>query len=398
MAGERILIVDDSPEIVDFLLAILKPRGYVLSATGDGKDGLTRAVYEAPDLVLLDLNLPSMSGISILEALHQRKLDTPVIVMTFHGSESVVSRALRLGARGYLVKPFEVDDILAAIERVLREERDRRTQDLFDDDLAGLQPACVMDASVFAAYVAELSTMVSRQDLLKKLTEVMLPVAAAQVGAIFLRNGGSGLVLAGLREEGAYRTDVNVSDGHANSVMRSRQPSYVLASSEPPTFARQLGMPVRSLLYVPVASRGRVMGVLCAGYDQQSQEPTAEIENWLVALGQYAALLLESFQLRHAMRRSIPAKKVYDVLNLVMRRAVKPLQVLWRADEMLSSRPDSATAAKLAQQAKVIATVLSVFKDIATPDSAIFIGVASVTAIEKELDARLAPVAKVKGE
>jgi hypothetical protein len=225
--------------------------------------------------------------------------------------------------------------------------------------------------------------------MVSKLTEVVLPVAAASASAIFLRNSDANLTLAGVREGNAYRADVDVSDGHANLVLRNHQPSYVLASSQPPTFTVQLGMSVHALLYVPVASRDRVVGVLCVGYDQRDREPTAEIENWLIALGQYAALLMESLQLRRVVRRSIPAKKVYDVLNLVMRQAVKPLQVLWRADASAAAQVDNVVSTNLARQAKVIATLFSVLKDIATPDNAIFIGTASFATIEKELNTRL---------
>ena len=393
MAGEHILIVDDSPEIVDFLLAILRPIGYTLSWTGDGKDGLTKAIYEKPDLVLLDLNLPSMSGISILEALHQRNLDTPVIVMTFHGSESVVTRALRLGARGYLVKPFEVDDILAAIERVFREERERRVQALYDEDLAELQPGFAMDVAGFVPLVSNLSAATSRQDLLTQLTEVALHVAGADVSAVFLRKDSrSSLSLAAIRRGETCRSDVSIGDSHAAGVMRGGQPSYIRGSAEPPTFAMQLGISVHSLLYVPIVLRERVTGVLSVGYLQQSQEPTVEIQNWLIALGNYAVLLLDNIRLRRVLRKSIPVQRVYGVLNLFVRRLWKPLQALWKADETLSAQSENTVAAPLMRQVRIIATLLSVFKEVASPDSRIYIGTVQTAAIEKELNRRLAAI------
>lgn len=393
MAGESILIVDDSPEIVDFLVALLKPLGYVLSWTGDGREGLTKAIYEKPDLVLLDLNLPGISGIAILEALHQRGLDTPVIVMTFHGSESVVTRALRLGARGYLVKPFEVDDILAAIERVLREERERRVQDLYDDDLDMLQPEFVMDVGAFTSLVSNLTAAPSQHDMLAQLTEAVLHITGAAVGGVFLREGsGSGLILAAVRYQGTFRSDARLSDGHAESVMRSGQPSYILGSAEPPTFAVQLGIPVHSLLYVPVALRERVLGVLSVGYVEQNQELTGEIQSWLIVLGNYAALLLDNMRVRQVLHKSIPVQRVRDVLNLFVHHAAKPLRALWRADEALSAQSENAAVLALARQVKIIATLLSVLKESASSNSPIYFGTAQVAAIEKEIEARLARI------
>jgi len=399
MAGERILIVDDSAEIIDFLQAILYPLGYVLSWSGDGKEGLTKAIYESPDLVLLDLNLPSMSGISILEALHNRHVQTPVVMMTFHGAESVVSRALQLGARGYLIKPFEVDEIIAVIERVLREERERREPDFFDDDddtLAALQsePEPVMDAAAFAAYVAVLSTATSQQEVLAKLTEVAMSIARADVSALFLRDGVA-LTLVVVRDGETLGTTAPVSDSHAEGVLRDGQPVYILSAATPPTFAAQLGVDAYSLLYVPVALRERVVGVLCVGYRDPSGAPTSETEIWLIALGSYVALSLENARLRGMLRKSLPVQKVHDVFNLLMRRAVKPLQSLWKAGELLGAHAENqAIGEMLSRQAQTIAAFLSIARDIATPDSGIFIGTATVSTIEKEIDVRLGALSK----
>jgi CheY-like chemotaxis protein len=70
MAGERILIIDDGIEISSFLVDLLGPLGYRLSTARMGDQGLAKVLRERPDLVLLDLNMPGMSGIEVLEALH----------------------------------------------------------------------------------------------------------------------------------------------------------------------------------------------------------------------------------------------------------------------------------------------------------------------------------------
>ena len=82
MPRERILIIDDSARIAGFLTDVLKPLGYALLTAATGKDGLARAMAGPPDLIMLDLNLPDMTGLQVLQSLRQRNCHSPVIMMT----------------------------------------------------------------------------------------------------------------------------------------------------------------------------------------------------------------------------------------------------------------------------------------------------------------------------
>ena len=131
MAGERVLVVDDSPENIEFIVDyVLKPNGYIPSTAHDGVEGLRKAHREHPDLILLDLNMPRLTGIEVLETLQNEGLQIPVILMTFHGSETLVVTGFRLGIKDYLLKPFQVEEMLDAIERALTEGRLRRERDV----------------------------------------------------------------------------------------------------------------------------------------------------------------------------------------------------------------------------------------------------------------------------
>jgi len=106
--GERILIIEDNEDIVTFLADnILHPHGYDTLISRDGQDGLQRALEETPDLILLDLNLPRMTGLEVLKVLQKRGSDIPVILMTFYGSEEIAVESFRLGVKNYIVKPFK---------------------------------------------------------------------------------------------------------------------------------------------------------------------------------------------------------------------------------------------------------------------------------------------------
>jgi DNA-binding response OmpR family regulator len=124
MAGETLLIVDDSREIRNLLDEdILSPMGFSVHTAPDGKAGLDLAVRCRPDLILLDMNMPCISGLEMLAALRRTESTVPAILMTAYGSENVAIEAFRLGVRDYIVKPFTPEEILHSIDRALNESR-----------------------------------------------------------------------------------------------------------------------------------------------------------------------------------------------------------------------------------------------------------------------------------
>ncbi|MCX7683286.1 MAG: ATP-binding protein [Anaerolineae bacterium] len=130
MAGERVLVVDDSLLYRDLLVNhVLIPHGYVPLTAGDGESGLHLALQEQPDLIIMDMQMPGMTGLQMLEALHARGSEIPVILMTLHGSEELAVHAFRMGIRDYVVKPFDIEEMLAAMDRALTESRLRRERD-----------------------------------------------------------------------------------------------------------------------------------------------------------------------------------------------------------------------------------------------------------------------------
>src|SRR4030042_1382387 len=124
MAGERILIVDDDAGNVEFLRdSLLNPRGYSTLCASDGAEALRLALAEDPDLILLDVQMPKMDGIEVLQALRNQGREIPTILITAHGSEHVATQAFRLGARDYFPKPYKVADILEQVHKSLIEAR-----------------------------------------------------------------------------------------------------------------------------------------------------------------------------------------------------------------------------------------------------------------------------------
>ena len=136
MAGERVLVMDDSLVYRDLLVNhVLEPNGYVPLIAVDGEMGLQMALREAPDLVIIDLQMPKMTGIQVLEALHEAGSQIPVIMMTLHGSEDLAVQAFRLGLKDYVIKPFDIEEMLTSLDRALTEVRLRRERDALTQEL-----------------------------------------------------------------------------------------------------------------------------------------------------------------------------------------------------------------------------------------------------------------------
>jgi two-component system alkaline phosphatase synthesis response regulator PhoP len=131
----RILIVDDEPEMVRGLEDNLRYEGYQTLSARNGKEGLALALKEGPDLILLDVMMPEMSGWDVCRALREKGIDVPVIMLTARGEEVDRVLGLELGADDYVTKPFSLRELLARVRAVLRRPgpRQRAEQYTFGD-------------------------------------------------------------------------------------------------------------------------------------------------------------------------------------------------------------------------------------------------------------------------
>jgi len=115
----RILCVEDDPQMRTFLLAQLKARGFQAQAVSDGAQAIDMAAIFQPQLVLLDLSLPTLDGLAFLRRLREWS-GAPVIVLSARDEELVKIKALDEGADDYLTKPFSLNELLARVRRALQ--------------------------------------------------------------------------------------------------------------------------------------------------------------------------------------------------------------------------------------------------------------------------------------
>jgi two-component system alkaline phosphatase synthesis response regulator PhoP len=117
---KRVLLVEDEPGLLLTLTDRLSNEGYVVETASDGETGLHRAAGESFDLIILDVMLPRLNGFDVCRDLRQRGVSTPIIMLTARGQVVDKVIGLKLGADDYLTKPFEMIELLARIESLLR--------------------------------------------------------------------------------------------------------------------------------------------------------------------------------------------------------------------------------------------------------------------------------------
>jgi two-component system, OmpR family, copper resistance phosphate regulon response regulator CusR len=118
----RILVIEDEPRILDFVSRGLEAEGFSVLGARDGQEGLRLAEALGCDLVILDLLLPRLDGLSVLRTLEARQPSLPVVIVSARADLTTKLNGFGLGARDYLTKPFSFDELLARIRVHLRQE------------------------------------------------------------------------------------------------------------------------------------------------------------------------------------------------------------------------------------------------------------------------------------
>ena len=131
----RVLLVEDSKILQRTLTTALRRSGYAVDATGDGNEGLWYAEAHAYDVIILDLMLPGLDGLTILQRLRRQDRPTQVLLLTTKDTVEDRVRGLRTGADDYLIKPFALDELLARVQALCRRHYRKKAPRLSVGDL-----------------------------------------------------------------------------------------------------------------------------------------------------------------------------------------------------------------------------------------------------------------------
>lgn len=127
VAGERVLVADDDPPLRRMLERSLTADGFAVTVAADGPDTLIAAERSAPDVIVLDVAMPAIDGLSVCRRLRDRGLVTPILMLTARDAVADRVAGLEAGADDYLVKPFAIEELVARLRALIRRGRDERS-------------------------------------------------------------------------------------------------------------------------------------------------------------------------------------------------------------------------------------------------------------------------------
>lgn len=304
---EHILLVEDDPEISDLILRqSLQPLGYQVSHVRRASEAIRVAIQNSPDLIIIDLNLPDLSGKDLLIALSSQGIDTPMIVLAREGMESDIIQAFRLGASDYFCWPVREAEVLSAVERLLEQVRTRRNRQMLAEKLdqtnKELQRRLKELRTILAIGKAVTSTR-KQDELFEKVVEGAVYVAEADAGMLLIRedDGDEFILRAQKNLPISYKSRMNSAwdDGLNSLVAISKEPLEIHGEPLKRFKIAQLG---QAALVVPLKVRNEVAGLLTV--IRQEENPfNRNNQTLLEAVGDYASISLINLKLFQALKK-----------------------------------------------------------------------------------------------
>jgi len=302
VTGEKVLIVDDREDNLQFLGEyILASAGYSYITARDGLTGLQKALTEKPDLIIMDIRMPGLTGLEVLENLNQRGIKIPIILMTFHGSEETAVKAFRLGARDYVIKPFGADEMYQAMDRALSETRLRQEKNDLGKVLLRSNEQLtqrIKELNALFGIGKSVTSLLDLEKVLNRIVEAAVYLTQSEEGALLLVDEASGeLYMRAARNLGETYSRgfrLKVDDSIAGRVVQTGQPAMLHAQHGQPGFKIKTGYLVRSLLNVPLKTATKVIGVLCVDNRVSNRSFSSNDQYLLSAIGDWATIAIEN--------------------------------------------------------------------------------------------------------
>lgn len=296
---ERVLVIDDSQEIREFLTEyILKPKGFEVLSASNGLMGLEMAIAKEPDLMIVDQQMPRLTGLEVLEKLKERGIEIPAILATAHGSEETAVAAFRLGIRDYVIKPFDADEISDSVDKALREsrlarERDQLVQQLMESN-SQLQRRA-QELNVLYGVGKSVASSLDLEEVLHRVVEAAVYVVGAEEGSLMLLDEDQGeLYIRASKnlDSKAKSMRKRVSDSLAGKVLQTKR--AIAIGNDSQWKRTHTALLVKSLIYVPLILQNKPIGVL--GVTNRLKETSFDSNDTraLSALGGYATIAINN--------------------------------------------------------------------------------------------------------
>ncbi|MEW6239600.1 MAG: response regulator [Chloroflexota bacterium] len=342
--GERILLVESDPDISDLIARqALRPLGYQVDVVGDAASAIKKAAQTTPDLILANLNLPGLSAKDLLVALSSQGSQTPVIVMAAKGQEGAALQAFRLGASDALFWPARDAEVVASVERALKQVRERRARQKLDMQLQETNLELdrkVRELTSLLAIGKAVTSITDQRVLFQKIVDGALQVSIADIGWLLLRDEHTKAFLLtshrNLPEVWAKKMNEPLDDGISSLVALSGETLLIHGEPLQKFKVANLG---KSAAVVPIKVQNEVIGLMLVV--RKSARPFENVEQALLeAVADYASISLVNARLFRALEQTAESARngervqnallesIREALREEMQAAGYPLELL----------------------------------------------------------------------
>jgi signal transduction histidine kinase/DNA-binding response OmpR family regulator len=318
---ERVLLIEQDPDTSDLIARqTLQPLGFRVKAVESAGLALQEAVSFAPDVILVRLDLPGLSGKDFLAALSSQGVDVPVIVLAKMGMEGDVIQAFRLGATDYLRYPIREAEVVSAVERVLHQVRAKREREALAHQLHQANQELqrrVRELTTLLALGKAVASITNQRLLLDKIIEGAVFISEADTGWLLLREGRGKtyLLRAGRGMPASMKEKLNQpwDDGVSSLVALSGE---ALSIHGEPLKRFKISRFGQSALVVPVKIKQEVVGLLVVV--RKTDAPFGSTIQALVeAVADYASISLVNAHLFDALEdRARTLQKAVDLAGV----------------------------------------------------------------------------------
>ncbi len=307
--GERILIIETDPDISDLIgRQSLQPLGYQVTIVSDSGSAIKEALQSPPDLLLLNLNLPGLSGKDLLVALASQGIRLPMMVIAEKGQEGDIIQAFRLGATDVLFWPARDAEVVSAVERALRQTHETRARQKLDVQVKGMNDELQRRVRDLTSLLTIGKAIVSSPDqrmIFDRILESSLQIAEAEVAWFVLKDDKTKAFLLsahrGLPDAWSKKMGQPMDDGISSMVGLSGESLVMNGAALQKFKIAGLG---KSAGVIPLKMGGEVIGLLIIARKADTEISKASLV-LLEAVADYAAISLVNARLFHAVETNM---------------------------------------------------------------------------------------------
>ena len=306
---EKILVVDDEAVIRELLISYLKMEGYTVDCAGNGIEALTMLKKDTFNLVITDIKMPGMDGLTLMSKIKQQYPELIILVMTGHTTIETTLAAIKRGAYDYIMKPFKIGEIRVAIHNAL--DRFRLAQE--NTKLKEMMPLLQVSN--------ELSRTINLDDLLQLILTTALNHTGATRGSLMMLDENRELAIkasVGIEESIVRKSRVKLGEGISGSVAADRKPVLITDVSKHPLFAKLsqhfseksflsvplVGAESDELLYLSVKEKKKLIGVLNLNEPRTGRNFSQSDLHFLSILANQAAISIENAKLFQSLEKT----------------------------------------------------------------------------------------------